>query len=471
MDDLSQYEKSQLSQKDLEDIIESSYDGIYITDGKANTLIINKAYEELTGLNKEDMLGKNMLDLEKEGYISKSATLMVLKYGRSVTIEQEFNTGKKLLVSSNPIFDEDRQIALVVTNVRDVTLLLQLKEQLEKNKELTKKYYSQIEEMKLQLLHSNDIIAEDENMIKTIKLARRAAKVKTTVLLRGETGVGKEEIAKLIHKESTRNANQFIEINCGAIPHALIEAELFGYERGAFTGANKEGKLGLFEIADGGTIFLDEIGDLPLDMQVKLLRVLQEEEIFRIGGVKPIKIDVRIIAATNKNLEQMVTDGNFREDLYYRLNVVPITIPPLRERKGDIIPLANHFLMKFNEKHSMNKTFSSQVLKYLFEYSWHGNVRELKNIIERLVIMGSSHSIEFEDLPNEIKELYKEKIIDIKENIMPLKDAVETLEFKLINNSYKKYGNVRDAAKALNIDASTFVRKRKRYSERDLLHK
>lgn len=460
----------QLSHKDLEDIIESSYDGIYITDGKANTLVINRAYEELTGLKRENMLGKNMRDLVEQGLISKSATLMVLEQRKGITINQEFNTGKKLLVSSNPIFNANGEISLVVTNVRDLTLLIKLKEQLEKNKELTKKYYSQIEEMRLQLLDQDEIIAEDENMINTIKLAKRVAKVKTTVLLRGETGAGKEEIAKLIHKNSQRNNSQFIEINCGAIPHTLIEAELFGYEKGAFTGANKEGKLGLFEIADGGTIFLDEIGDLPLDLQVKLLRVLQEEEITKIGGIKPIKVDVRIIAATNRNLEEMVKNNDFREDLYYRLNVVPITIPSLRERKGDIIPLANDFLIKFNEKYSQNKSFSSEALKYLFEYNWPGNVRELKNIVERVVIMGSKDVIGFEDLPKEIKELYKKAIIDINKDInkdiIPMKDAVEALELKLINASFNKYGNVRDAAKALGIDASTFVRKRKKYSEK-----
>lgn len=466
MKDDNIHKVSQLSHKDLEDIIESSYDGIYITDGKANTLVINRAYEELTGLRREDMLGKNMRDLVEQGLISKSATLMVLEQGKGITINQEFKTGKKLLVSSNPIFNENGEVSLVVTNVRDLTVLVQLKEQLEKNKELTKKYYSQIEEMKLQLLNQDDIIAEDENMINTIKFSKRVAKVKTTVLLRGETGVGKEEVAKLIHKSSQRNNNQFIEINCGAIPHALIEAELFGYEKGAFTGANKEGKLGLFEIADGGTIFLDEIGDLPLDLQVKLLRVLQEEEITKIGGIKPIKVDVRIIAATNRNLEQMVKNNDFREDLYYRLNVVPITIPPLRERKGDIISLANNFLLKFNEKYSQKKSFSTEALKYLFEYSWPGNVRELKNIVERLVIMGNNDVIEFEDLPKEIKELYKKEVIDINKDIIPMKDAVEALELKLINNAYKKYRNVRDAAKALGIDASTFVRKRKKYVEK-----
>ena len=466
MKDDNIHKVSQLSHKDLEDIIESSYDGIYITDGKANTLVINRAYEELTGLRREDMLGKNMRDLVEQGLISKSATLMVLEQGKGITINQEFKTGKKLLVSSNPIFNENGEVSLVVTNVRDLTVLVQLKEQLEKNKELTKKYYSQIEEMKLQLLNQDDIIAEDENMINTIKFSKRVAKVKTTVLLRGETGVGKEEVAKLIHKSSQRNNNQFIEINCGAIPHALIEAELFGYEKGAFTGANKEGKLGLFEIADGGTIFLDEIGDLPLDLQVKLLRVLQEEEITKIGGIKPIKVDVRIIAATNRNLEQMVKNNDFREDLYYRLNVVPITIPPLRERKGDIISLANNFLLKFNEKYSQKKSFSTEALKYLFEYSWPGNVRELKNIVERLVIMGNNDVKEFEDLPKEIKELYKKEVIDINKDIIPMKDAVEALELKLINNAYKKYRNVRDAAKALGIDASTFVRKRKKYVEK-----
>ena len=259
---------------ELDEIIESSYDGIYITDGKANTLRINKSYENITGLQREDMINRNMYELEKEGYISKSSTLMVLKNKKSNTIEQEFSTGKKVLVSSVPIFDGQGNISMVVTNVRDITELYELEEQLAKNMKLTEKYHSEIEAMRIQYLDLTDIIAKDKTMINLLEVAKRVANVDTTVLILGETGVGKEEIAKFIHKNSMRHDKNFIKINCGAIPQNLIESELFGYVKGAFTGANKEGKMGLFEVADGGTVFLDEIGELPLDIQVKLLNVL-----------------------------------------------------------------------------------------------------------------------------------------------------------------------------------------------------
>ena len=301
--------------KQFYDIIECSYDGIYITDGQANTIFLNRAYEKITGMKKKEMLGRNMKYLEKNRFISKSCTLMVLKYKRSITIQQSFKTGKKVLVSSSPIFDEDGNITMVVTNVRDVTELYELKEQLEKNKKLTEKYYSQVEAMRNQLLDFSDIIAEDNKMLSILEVAKKVAKVDTTVLLLGETGVGKEVIAKYIHKNSKRSDKSFIKINCGAIPENLIESELFGYEKGSFTGANKNGKIGLFELADAGTIFLDEVGELPLNMQVKLLRVLQEGEIRRIGGIKNIKVNVRVIAATNRNLEEMVKKKVFREDL------------------------------------------------------------------------------------------------------------------------------------------------------------
>ncbi|QEK13643.1 CBS domain-containing protein [Crassaminicella thermophila] len=452
-----------LSRK-LDAVIESSYDGIYLTDGEANTLRINKAYERITGVKREEMLGSNMCDLEKKGYISESATLRVLKTGKTTTIHQKFRTGKNALVTSTPIFDENGKISMVVTNVRDITELAKLKEQLEKNKELAQKYYSEIEEMRLQLLNTLHIVAEDEKMLQTMRLAKRVAKVDTTVLLLGETGVGKEEVAKFIHKNSNRKKNQFIKINCGAIPENLIESELFGYEKGAFTGANKEGKVGLFEVADGGTLFLDEVGELSLDMQVKLLRVLQEQEVKRVGGTMPIKIDVRILAATNRNLEEMVKEKRFREDLYYRLNVVPINILPLRERRGDIIPLIRYFLSGLNRKYGWNKEFSKDALECLYEYDWPGNVREVKNIVERVFIMSNQEKITSEELPKNIFcKNVNESLTDTSE-ILPLRDAVAKLEKELIDKAFEKYGNVRSAAKVLGIDASTFVRKRKKYN-------
>lgn len=455
---------TKLGLMELDSIIECSYDGIYITDGEANTIKVNNAYERITGLKKADVLGKNMKDLEKEGFISQSATLMVLKNGETATIQQEFNTGVKVLVSSNPILDKNGNIIMVVTNVRDVTQLYELKEQLQKNKEITRKYASEIEEMRTQLLNTSEIVAEDHKTIEIIQIANRIAKVDTTILMLGETGSGKDQIAKHIHKVSNRSKKQFIKVNCGAVPASLIESEFFGYEKGSFTGANKEGKIGLFELASGGTIFLDEVGELPMDMQVKLLRVLQEMEVVRIGGTKPIKINVRVLAATNRDLEEMIKKKQFREDLYYRLNVVPLYVPPLRERKQDILPLIKFFLTQLNKKYNLNKVFASDALNCMYEYNWPGNVRELKNIVERVVIMSEDDKIKRSDLPkNIIGSNGMIVTLNTFEEGINLKETLDSIEERLIKKAYDKYGNVRAAAKSLGIDASTFVRKRQKY--------
>lgn len=460
---------TKLGLTELDSIIECSYDGIYITDGEANTIKINNAYESITGLKRAEVLGRNMKDLEKEGVISQSATLLVLKNRKTTTIQQEFKTGVKVLVSSNPIFDKNGKIIMVVTNVRDVTQLYELKEQLQKNKEITLKYVSEIEEMRTQLLNTSEIVAEDHKTIEIIQLANRIAKVDTTILMLGETGAGKDQIAKHIHKVSKRSKKQFIKVNCGAVPASLIESEFFGYEKGAFTGANKEGKIGLFEMASGGTIFLDEVGELPMDMQVKLLRVLQEMEVVRIGGTKPIKIDVRVLAATNRDLEDMIKKKQFREDLYYRLNVIPLYIPPLRERKHDILPLINFFLTQLNKKYNFNKVFASDALNCMYEYNWPGNVRELKNIVERAVIMSEDDKIKRSDLPkNIIGSNGMIVTLNTFEEGINLKETLDAIEKKLIKKAYDKYGNVRAAAKSLGIDASTFVRKRQKYIKEEI---
>lgn len=475
-DDLLQEDADtlKLRLKQLYQVIENSYDGIYITDGDANTIFLNRSYEEITGMKRNEMIGKNMRYLEKNNYISKSGTLMVIQSRKNVTIEQKFKTGKKVLVSSSPIFDDNDNIMMVVTNVRNVTELYELKEQLKKNRELTEKYYSQLAAMRNQLLKFSDIIVKDEKMLNTLEMAKKVAKVDTTVLLLGETGVGKEKVAKYIHKNSKRENKSFIKIDCGCVPCNLIESELFGYEKGAFTGANKDGKIGLFELADGGTIFLDEVGELPFDMQVKLLRVLQEGEIKRVGGTSTIKIDVRIIAATNRNLEKMVEEKKFREDLYYRLNVVPITILPLRERKDDIEPLINHFMCIFNKKYNLNKVITNAAVDSLKDYKWPGNVRELKNIIERVMIMSTGDKILRSDLP--IKEVWSSNIsitarLNKRNKHLTLKEEVENLEKSLIEDAFERHGNVRDAAAELGINASTLVRKRQRYKNKYMLQK
>jgi PAS domain S-box-containing protein len=464
MKEVEELKHSNLTWNELDEVIESSYDGIFITDGDANTLKINKSYERITGLKRELLMGKNMGELEAKKIISQSASLVVLKKRSTVTIDQKFETGKKAIVTSTPIFDAGNNIVLIVTNVRDVTELYELKEELQKKHELTEKYYSELEEMRRQLFASSDIIAKDPKMLEVLETANRVSKVDTTVMLLGETGVGKEEIAKYIHKNSGRSDKQFIKINCGAIPQNLIETELFGYEKGAFTGANKEGKIGLFEIASGGTVFLDEVGELPLDMQVKLLRVLQEHEIDRVGGVMPIKVDIRVITATNRDLKDMVCKKLFREDLYYRLNVVPITIPPLRERNQDIIALVKYFEAQLNEKYKIQRSYASDALNCMYEYSWPGNVRELKNIVERTMVMSRSDVIRRCDLPKEIALNGIETAVNIINEGQTLKDVLEAVEKNMITKAFEKYGNVRSAAKALGIDSSTFVRKRQKYT-------
>lgn len=451
--------------KKLMAIIESSYDGIYVTDGNALTIIVNKSYEELTGLKRENLIGRKMDDLVREGIISQSGSLETMKTKKSVTMEQTFKNGKKVLISSSPIFDDNGNISNIITNVRDVTELYDLKNKLVINQNLAQKYSSEIETIKSQLLDCGNLVAEDELMIETLRIIKKVAKVDTTMLLLGETGVGKEEIAKYIHKNSSRADKHFIKINCGAIPENLIESELFGYEKGAFTGAKKEGKMGLFQVADKGTIFLDEIGDLPLDMQVKLLRVLQEREFEKVGGIKPIKIDVRILAATNRSLEKMVRKKLFRQDLYFRINVVPIVIPPLRNRKKDIAALANHFIAELNKKYNMNKSFSPSAIQSLLEYDWPGNVRELKNIVERVVIMSGNNQIYRSDLPFKAYSKSNRKAEEVFNKII-LKEEIEKFELEYINKYYSKFNSVRKAAEMLGMDSSTFVRKRQKYTER-----
>ncbi|MBM7615886.1 sigma-54 interaction domain-containing protein [Alkaliphilus hydrothermalis] len=307
-------------------------------------------------------------------------------------------------------------------------------------------------------------------MGEVLHTASNVASVISTVLILGESGVGKEVVAKLIHKLSKRNDKALISINCGAIPENLIESELFGYETGAFTGAQRKGKAGLIELAHEGTLFLDEVGELPLNLQVKLLRVIQEKKLMRLGGLSETEVDVRIIAATNKNLFKMVQEGKFRSDLYYRLNVVPIEIPPLRKRRADIIPLCYYFIEKYNRKYRCNKELTPEVEDIFKRYSWPGNVRELENVIERLVVTTQMDEIDEKNLPLFFIEDNQSVYERVKlEGIIPLKEAFEALERKLIERAYKKYKNTYEMAEALGVNQSTVVRKIHKYIKSNAL--
>lgn len=451
----------------LDAIIENSFDGIYITNEKAVTLKINRAYETITGLKRSEVIGHNMKDLVEQGIISQSGSLIAIRERRPVTLQQEFKTGRRALITSTPVFSPEGKILMVVTNVRDMTEIYRLKEEVARKNEEKDRMRQELDHIREKLLSGSEFIAVDEATLSVILMADKVAPMDSTVMLTGETGVGKEVFASYIHQNSRRSREPFIRVNCGAIPASLIESELFGYEKGSFTGADKNGKMGLFEIAHKGTIFLDEIGELPLNLQVKLLRVLQEQEVERIGGHKPVKINVRVIAATNRRLEEMVEDKTFREDLYYRLMVFPISIPPLRKRPKDIIPLAEMFLDKLNRKYGFKKYFSQEAVRLMNNYSWPGNIRELKNIVERAIIINSEDEILPENLS--ILPASGSRLEDgyMRSGDFSLKEAVEKLEQEYIEDAYKRYGNVRDAAKSLGITHATFVRKRQRYNKAD----
>ena len=390
--------------RQLEGIFESSFDGLYITDGKANTIRVNSAYERITGLKREDVIGRNMMDLVKDGVLDHSVTLDVLERRGQVTIMQKIKGDKHLLVTGTPIFDDEGRITLVVTNVRDMTLLNEVKAELEESRRLSSRYYQALVEQEKFRHALRDMVAKSSAMIQTVQRAIKVAAVDASVLLYGESGAGKSMLARIIHIISPRKEMPFIKINCGAIPESLIESELFGYAKGAFTGAALEGKAGLIEVAHTGTVFLDEVGELTLAMQVKLLQVIEEKVFTRLGGTKPISVDVRIIAATNRDLKALVKQGRFREDLYYRLNVIPIHIPPLRERRDDIAALALNRLEKFNKVSGCAKRLDQVVMDRLMRYNYPGNVRELINIMERMMIMSDGNLISISDLPAEFKE-------------------------------------------------------------------
>ncbi|WCK55705.1 sigma 54-interacting transcriptional regulator [Aneurinibacillus sp. Ricciae_BoGa-3] len=436
-------------------IFESSYDGIYVADANGNGVMVNEAYTRITGMQKEELIGKNLKDLVREGIISESVSLKVLTYNKPLTIIQTVR-GKEVLATGSPVYNQQGQIEYIVTNVRDISELNRLKVELQQSKALTQKYINEIKEFKMkekmQLL-LDGVIAQSEEMIRVLHLIEKVARVDSTVLLLGESGVGKEVIAKLIHRASGRSQGPLIKVNCAAIPHHLLESELFGYEKGAFTGADSRGKPGLFEQAEGGTIFLDEIGDMPLDLQVKLLRVLQELEITRVGGRKSIKVNARVLSATHQSLEEMVAKGTFRQDLYYRLNIVPIKIPPLRERSSDIVPLACFFLNKMNQKYGLEKTFHPETLMFMEQYAWPGNIREMENLIERLAITVDHREIKITDLPFSLPETERDS------RKTTLKELLEHVERDMIEQQLAEHKTTRKTAKVLGISQSALVKK------------
>lgn len=466
--DISEYEAiiSELKgyqelNKQLEAIIESSSDGLYITDGQANTIRVNQAYERITGLKRENLLGCNMRDLVNERVFDRSVSLEVLEKGGACSIIQTILGDKTVMVTGNPIYDDKGEIAWVVTNVRDMTELNELRLKLEETRLLNSRFREVLLEHERFEHVLSDMVIKSEPMVRVIKRTVKVAGADTSVLITGESGVGKSMLARIIHQLSPRKDRPFIKINCGTIPESLMESELFGYEKGAFTGASTSGKAGLIEMAHSGTVFFDEIGDLKLDMQVKLLQLIEEKSFSRIGAIHQQTVDARIVAATNHDLKILVGSGSFRKDLYYRLNVVPIDIPPLRERKDDIPVLIHRILASFNRDMKVKKRIAPDVVDHLMGYHYPGNVRELINIMERMIILSDGQEIGALDLPREISSLGKGNGA-VAEN-STLKDALESVESKLIAKALRQHGSISEAARLLGVHPSTICRKAARY--------
>ncbi len=461
----------QLSEE-LRAMMDSSFDGLWICDNKANVIHINKAYERKSGIKAKDYIGRNMKDLVREGFVKSSVTLKVLEKKRMITKVQITHDGRRVLSTGNPVFDENGEIVMVVCNDRDLSVLENLRDEILSKKDISARYQEEIIDIQVEKLAGSEIIHRSSIMRRVIERAIRVAKSNANVLVTGPSGSGKEKIAELIHQRSKRFKEQMIRINCGAIPESIFESEMFGHEYGAFTGAKKQGKVGLFELANQSTLFLDEVAEMPISSQVKLFRFLDNGLVFRVGATKGRTSDVRIIAATNQDLEILVSEKKFREDLFYRLKVIPIHIPPLKERPEDIPALTEHFLNHFNKKSGQKKTLSVEVIDYLMKYDFPGNVRELINICERLVVMTPEDLITPDHLPQVIRTtLAGSHLIDKrkpqrKKKIQqaPLKDLVENYEKEVIIDTIKEHNNQKEMAKALGVNESTITRKLKKYN-------
>lgn len=447
--------------RDLNAILSSIYDEILVVNAKGELIRYSEnIIRDFWNVDLKDLIGRNILELEDQGLFTPSVTRLVLEKRKKVSLVQETRSGRKILAVGNPVFNEKNDLDRIIIASRDITETTRLKSELQEMRKISEQYKKELDDFKSKDRFLKKLIYCSPKMEKIMNQVKKIAEFSSTVLLNGESGVGKEVIAQAIHQLGKRDSKPFLKLNCGAIPENLLESELFGYAKGAFTGADKNGKDGYFKQADGGILFLDEIGEMPMHLQVKLLRVLQEQEVIPVGSTAPIKVNVQIIAATNKRLEQLVENGRFREDLFYRLNVIPIQIPPLRERPEDISLLAFHFLQQLNEKYDRNYHLTPDAINVLEFYPWPGNVRELQNIIERLVVTAENAAIDAEFVSQFLSLGYdNKKIKPVINKVIPLQEAIDYVEEQLIVLAMKQYKTTTKAAKALGISQSSVSRK------------
>ncbi len=453
--------------RQLETIIKASSDGIWVCDGDGKVININEASARLNGIQPEEVIGKNISELTEEGLFDRSVTLEVLETRRQVSLMQYISrTGHFLLATGTPVHDEDGNIFLVVVNERDMTQLNRIQSELEQSNMVAAKIKDELTELSLRDLKEQAIVAESHEMKQVLQASLKLARLDASnILLLGETGTGKGLLAKFIHKNSPREKAPFIQINCAALPETLLEAELFGYEKGAFTGAQEQGKAGLFELADGGTLFLDEIGELPLILQAKLLKYLDDSEIMRLGAVRARRIDCCIIAATNQNLDNWVRKRRFRRDLYYRLNTFTLRIPPLRSRPEDIFDLVHFLVRKYNRRYGVRKRIRPEGLQILQKYEFPGNVRELENIVRKAVVM-----TEEEFIDEALRKSIRMNVVFRGEGMGPgalsdssLAERLQRCEMEILQGARTHCRSTREMAARLGISQPTVVRKLKKY--------
>lgn len=431
-------------------LVDELYDEVCIYDNHYRMVYINKACLRHYGFEPDDLIGKELTIFEHDKWWDTSILPHVYRDKKAYAIRQKTIVGSKLFTVAVPIFDRNNEIEFVVMSVRDT-----VSDNLIFTGENTA-IVASADELRPELLYESD------EMKAIMDSIQRVGRTDANCLIVGESGTGKTALAKYMHKISDRQDKPFISVNCASLPRELVESELFGYVKGAFTGAKSGGKTGLFEAANHGTLLLDEISELPFSAQAKLLSAIQEKEILPIGATAPVKIDVKIVAATNKDLTKLIESNEFRADLYYRLNIFELTIPPLRQRKKDIIPLDTYFLNQFDTQYGKSHTFSKDTIPLLLSYAWKGNVRELRHVIERITVMVDDFSIEPHHLPKNIFS-----VVSYDQTLTPfptsLDGALEELERQMILNSYQKHPSSRGVATDLSISQTRAVKLIRKY--------
>ena len=444
--------------EELRTTVDSSYDGIIICDSKGEILRCNPAVGRILEVPWEDLVGRPFKELVDKGIFQKNIIYLVKKQEGLVSILERPYDRHSLVITGNPVFSEEGEILKIVINIRDTSELVFLREALEESKQLSEKYQSQIVQMRNHQEMGAELRSCSVIMNNVMDLASRVSQVDSPVVLVGEQGVGKEEIAKLIHLKSKRSNAPFYKLNCGSLPDQLLEIELYGQGISADNG--NKGKAGVFELAEKGSVYLEDIGKMSLNLQARLLRILKDKTLQVSGGKETIVVDIRIIASTMRPLKELVEKGHFSEDLFFSLNVVPIKIPALRERKEDLIPLVLFHLEQNNKRHGLEKVFSPEAIHLFLNYPWFGNVREMANVIERLVVTSNKKlisSIEVELVLYE-KEQSPVRSVTVS-GVIPLKEAIDDLELQLVSLAMKQHGTTVKAAEALGVNQSTVVRK------------